>query len=62
MGQATEKDYKDAVRLQKEKIWRAEAQLENNLVAAIKHNSINMLITKGGLRRISILYSILGEI
>ncbi|KAK4828384.1 hypothetical protein QYF61_026122 [Mycteria americana] len=37
-GQATQKDYKDVVRLCRQKIRRAKAQLELNLTTAIKDN------------------------
>ena len=37
-GQATQEDYKDVVRLCREKIRRAKAQLELNLATAIKDN------------------------
>ncbi|KAK4811142.1 LOW QUALITY PROTEIN: hypothetical protein QYF61_019773 [Mycteria americana] len=37
-GQATQEDYKDVVRLCREKIRRAKAQLEFNLATAIKDN------------------------
>ena len=37
-GQATQEDYKDVVRLYREKIRRAKAQLELNLATAIKDN------------------------
>ncbi|KAK4823271.1 LOW QUALITY PROTEIN: hypothetical protein QYF61_000366 [Mycteria americana] len=56
-GQATQEDYKDVVRLCREKIRGAKARLELDLATAtIKKVSINTLATKGGLRRISILY------
>ena len=37
-GQATQEDYKDVVRLCREKIRRAKAQLELNLATALKDN------------------------
>jgi len=37
-GQATQEDYRDFVRLCREKIRRAKAQLELNLATAIKDN------------------------
>ncbi|KAK4812034.1 hypothetical protein QYF61_026172 [Mycteria americana] len=37
-GQATQEDYKDAMRLYREKIRRAKAQLEPNLATAVKDN------------------------
>ncbi len=37
-GQATQEDYKDVVRLCREKIRRAKAQLELNLATVIKDN------------------------
>ena len=37
-GQATQEDYKDVVRLCREKIRRAKAQLELNLATAVKDN------------------------
>ena len=37
-GQATQEDYKDVVRLCREKIRRAKAQLELNLATTIKDN------------------------
>jgi len=43
----------------REKIRRVKAQLELNLAPAIKDS--NILATKGGLRRISILYWMQGE-
>lgn len=49
----------NAVRLCREKIRRPKAQLELNLSTAVKNNknvSINILVTKGGLKRLSILY------
>ena len=61
--QETQEDYKDVVRLCREKIRRAKAQLELNLATAVKGSknvSINIVATKGGLRRIAILYWVLG--
>lgn len=50
----------NAMRLYREKIRSAKAQLELNLATASKGNnnnvSINILETKGGLRRLLILY------
>jgi len=49
-GQATQEDYKDIVRLYREKVIRAKAQLELSLATAIKDKknvSINTLTTKG---------------
>ncbi|GAB0210066.1 hypothetical protein GRJ2_003472400 [Grus japonensis] len=63
-GQATQEDYKDVMRLCREKIRKAKAQLELNLATAVKDNknvSINTLATKGGLRRLSILYWMRGK-
>ncbi|KAK4832555.1 LOW QUALITY PROTEIN: hypothetical protein QYF61_024055 [Mycteria americana] len=63
-GQTTREDYKDVVRLCREKIRRAKAQLELNVATAVKDNktvSIKPLATKGGPRRISILYWMRGE-
>ncbi|KAK4815667.1 hypothetical protein QYF61_005413 [Mycteria americana] len=37
-GQATQEDYKDIMRLCREKIRRAKAQLERNLATAVKDN------------------------
>ncbi|KAK4812027.1 LOW QUALITY PROTEIN: hypothetical protein QYF61_025018 [Mycteria americana] len=37
-GQATQEDYKDAMRLDREEIRRAKAQLEPNLATAVKDN------------------------
>ena len=55
--QAAQDDYKDVVRLCREKIRRAKAQLELSLATAtkdaIKNVSINTLATKGGLRSVS---------
>ena len=63
-GQATQEDYRDVVRLCREKIRRVKAQLELNVGTAVKDNknvSINTLATKGELRRISILYWMRGD-
>lgn len=57
--QETQEGYEDVVRLCRGKIRRAKAQVELNVLTAIKYNrnvSINVLATKGGLRRISILH------
>ncbi|KAK4831532.1 LOW QUALITY PROTEIN: hypothetical protein QYF61_018134, partial [Mycteria americana] len=56
-GQATQENFKDVVRLCRDKIRRAKAQLELHLATAtIKNVSVNTLTKKGGLRRISTLY------
>lgn len=58
-GWATQEDYKEIVRLYREKIRRLRAQLELNSTSTVndkKNVSINTLTTKGWLRRISILY------
>lgn len=57
--QVTQENYKDVVRLCREKVKRAKAQLELNLATARYDNknvSINALAVKGQLRRISSLY------
>lgn len=64
-GQTTQEDYKAVVRLCREKVVRTEARVELNLATAVKDNtnvSVNTLETKGGLRTISILYWMQGEI
>ena len=55
-GQETRADYKEVVRICREKIKQEKAQLELNLVIEIKENKIlftNILTVRGGLRRIS---------
>jgi len=63
-AQATKEDYRDIVRLCREKISRVKAQLEVSLSTALKDDktiSINMLTTERGLRTNSILYWMWGE-
>lgn len=58
-GAATQEDYKDIMKLHRERIRRAEVQLELNLATAVNDNKnvfINRQVTKGRSRRISILY------
>ena len=54
--QATYDDYRYVVKLCREKIRKARAQLELNLATKVKENniSINTSTARGGLRRISI--------
>jgi len=62
--QAIQGNYKDVIRLCREKIRRTKAQLELFLMTGVKDNKkmfLQMLATKGGLRRISILYWMQGE-
>jgi len=63
-GETIQEHYKDVVRLCRENIRRAKAELALNPATAVKDNkniSINTLTTKRGLRRISILYWAHGE-
>ena len=58
-GHATRGEYKEVVRICREKTRKAEAQLELNLATGVKENKnflTNILTLKGRLRRISILY------
>ena len=58
-GAGSLEDYKEVMVLYREKIRKAKTQLELNLGTAIKTRkdvSINILSTKGGVKRISILY------
>jgi len=57
-------EYKDVVRLCREKSRRAKAQLQVNLATAVKDNKkcfYKYISRKGGLRRIFILYWMQGE-
>ena len=53
------REYKEVVRMCREKIRKAKAHSELNLADGVKENKklfINILIVRGGLRRLSILY------
>lgn len=57
--QATQKDYKDAVRLCREKFRKGKAQLELNSATSVQDNIkcfYKYISNEGGLRKISILY------
>ena len=58
-GRATQKEYKEVVKMCREKIRKAKAQLELNLAAGVKGNKklfTSISTVRGGPGRISILY------
>ena len=58
-GRATQKEYKEVVKMCREKIRKAKAQLELNLAAGVKGNKklfYSISTVRGGPGRISILY------
>ena len=58
-GRATQKEYREVVKMCREKIRKAKAQLELNLATGVeryKKPFTNTSVVRGGLRRTFILY------